>query len=273
MESNMLNGGSRAFACGLLLALGACGSDISRPDKAFHVVFVSMGQVPATEAAPNLFQFAKTSTAFESIEATPGNPLALSASMLTGLTPAEHGAGGGEAGTSVLAASQTPLPEYLGDHGYITGAVLASDCNMPPESGLNQGFLDYQAIPGNATDVAVLADDWVEHHWRQPFFLFVHLPVGEQANGPERADEALGVLLKGLAARGLLDATLVVVTANRGAGPLLYIKAPGQRTANTDNRPVQLLHIPRLMLRYMALPVAAVRPNSYFTHPLTAPPE
>ncbi len=257
-------------ACALLMCLGACGAGNGPSGRAFHVIVVNLGQgeISGAQALPNLEEFAKTSTSIALTADPAAPPLQSTSSMLTGLTPEEHGAGLGPEGNSPLAPEQTPMAEYLLDHGYNTSAVLASDCNMPPESGLNQGFGDYQAIPGSATDLAVLAEDWIEHHHRQPFFLFVHMPVSAASSAAEGAigeDEALGVLLRVLASRGLLDSSLVVV--RRPDGPLM-LKAPGQRIARTDPRVVHDYHLPQLMLEHMALPVAAVRPNSYFTHPL-----
>ncbi len=265
---NLAAGSVLALACSLPILLGACGSGSESTDKAFHLVVIAMGQGGSSNAAdlPNTAQFEKISTSFALAPSSPAPPLRTSASMLTGLTPGEHGAGNGPEGDSKLEADQTPMAEYLVDHGYNTSAVLSSDCNMPPESGFNQGFGDYQAIPGGATDLAVLASDWIEHHYRQPFFVFVHMPVtAPAADAAARGDEALGMLLKSLASHGLLDSALVVL---RNPDGRLLIKAPGQRAAKADPRSIHDHHLPQLVLEHMALPVAAVRPNSYFTHPL-----
>jgi arylsulfatase A-like enzyme len=261
----------RAMYGWALLALVACSSERSAPGKAFHVVVISMDGVLPSEATPNLQQFAKTSTGFVDQVAAQGSPLAIASTLLTGLTAAEHGAGTGPTNDSPLSPEQTPLPEYLVDHGYQTGTVISSGCGMPPESGLNQGFGEYLTIPGSATDLAVLAEDWIEGHRRQPFFLFVQFPVGSAEPIEEtssQADEGLGILLRKLAADGLLDASLVVVTGNHGETRMLRIKGPGQRAALSDPRQVLPEHMPQLLLRHMALPVAAVRPNSYFSYPL-----
>ena len=174
----------RAVCAAFLLALAACGSKNSGSAKAFHVVLISMDGVQVSDATPNLAQLAKGSTGFESLQARDGSPLARTSTLLTGLLPGEHGAGIGENGDSVLDAAQTPLPEYLIDHGYLTGAIVASDQGMSPETGMNQGFTDYQTLSGSATDLAVLAEGWLDTHWRQPFFLFVSLPPATDAASP-----------------------------------------------------------------------------------------
>ncbi|MDF1836721.1 MAG: sulfatase-like hydrolase/transferase [Planctomycetota bacterium] len=271
MESRILNKGARlaarAATAALLLALAACGDEDGGEAKAFHVVLISMDGVRATDATPNLTQFGRTSTGFPDLPSSEASTLAKVATMLTGLLPTEHGAGVGEQGTSILGPEQTPLPEYLIDHGYNTSAIIASDLGLNPESGLDQGTRDYQTLPGSAGDVSVLAEDWINRHWRQPFFLYLHLPPAGEDEAAQ-TDEALGLVLRTLAARGLLDQSMVIVTGDHGTSRTLQIKAPSQKTSDSDPRSVRPEHLPQLLLRHMALPVAAVRPNSYFTHPL-----
>lgn len=275
MESIAIKKGARqtvgAIATCLLLALAACGGGESGKAKAYHVILISMDGVQASDSTPNLVQLGKSSTRFADLPTDGFSNLARVATLLTGLLPGEHGAGSGDQGDSVLALERSPLPEYLVDHGYLTSAFVASDCGLNPESGISQGVRDYQTLPGTAPDLAVLAEDWINRHRRQPFFTYVHLP----AAGPENAaqsDEALGVILRTLAARGLLDSSMVIVTGDHGTGRMLSIKGPGQNAATTDPRSVRLEHMPQLLLRHLSLPVAAVRPNSYFTHPLDPAP-
>jgi arylsulfatase A-like enzyme len=258
-----------------MLALAACGAGDAPSGKAFHVVVISTDGWQPDGSGIHRSQFAKTSTTFDSLEPTIGSALQVNAAMWTGLSPSELEAETRAPDAPLLAPEQILLPEYLIDHGYRTSAVVATDSGMTPESGLTQGFDTYQSIPGSAVELSVLADDWIGRHRVQPFFLFLQFPsaAGEDAaveSSKAQADEGLGIVLKSLGTHGLLDSSLIVLTGHQGAHRLLQIKAPGQRTALTDSRPVEPHHMPQLLLQHMSLPVAAVRPNAYLRHPIEA---
>ncbi|HRV82634.1 MAG TPA: hypothetical protein P5218_14455, partial [Planctomycetota bacterium] len=225
---------------------------------------------------PNLTQFLATSTRFTDYRAEGRDDMANLASMLTGLDPEEHGAGAQGTGWTALAPAHTSLPKYLIEHTYNPGAVMAGAPFLDPQYGLNQGFREYEWIPGDASELAALGVDWIEHHYKQPFFYFVELPLSE-TDAPldlDGADAALGILLRSMGSLGLLDQACIALTAlgprtASADGTLpLCIKAPLQQASAIDGRAVRQVHLPILLLQYAALPVAAVRPGAYLKHPL-----
>ena len=263
--------------------LPSCGG---QPGRAYHILVISLGtlddgDLDQLDAArhPNFSAWLQTSTRFQALPVEAQDGMATTASMWTGLSSAEHGARTLEDGFDPLGPKQTPMAEYLVEHSYNPGAILGAEAFYDPQFGLNQGFPDYQWISAGADQVAFLGSDWIDHHVKQPFFCFVGLhgdvekPLDDQL---VELDTALGVLLSTLGKHGILDSTLVVLTAHRPRtaeqGIPLTIKAPQQKTAQVDSRAIHPYHLPQLILQHAALPVAAVRPNSYLLHPLPAIP-
>ena len=115
---------------------------------------------------------------------------------------------------------------------------------MDAQFGLNQGFDSYDANFGqrsrrdvanqrNASEVSQLASDWLEKNGSEPFFLFLHYfdphspyePPAEfsaQFSGDRYVgeiaytDSCIGQVVDRLRSLGLLESTLIVVTADHG---------------------------------------------------------
>lgn len=145
-----------------------------------------------------------------------------------------------------LSPSQLTLASVLKQHGYTTGAVIASAV-LDSRFGLNQGFdfyydhfdfsrLDESNIeemerPGNV--VADVALDWLSKNHRNKFFLWMHLydphypyrppaPFNQQYNDRPYdgeiafADAQVGRLITFLKTNGLYRNTLIVLTGDHG---------------------------------------------------------
>lgn len=265
----LVAGGFGILICSLL---SACSSQSTPPTKALHVVVLSIGfDFPETRIPPNLFRFAQRSTFYSDWSQFPTSPLTICASMLTGLRRDQHSAGWSSDELSPLADKVASLPEYLFSTWYNTAAIIAADEGMGLESGLNQGFLDYQVVPGDPVDVASMAVNWIDRHGDKPFFLFVYLPQADTTV----ADQALGSILKSMNAEGLLDSSLILLSVKNGfdlgANGVrrdVYLKAPGQREAAQDKRLVRPEHVPQMLLEHLSLPSTATPPKPFFTYPL-----
>jgi arylsulfatase A-like enzyme/Tfp pilus assembly protein PilF len=165
------------------------------------------------------------------------------ASILTGLYPPAHGVR--DNGAFRLADDVVTLPERLHARGWATQAFVSAAV-LDHRYNLAQGFDAYddrlwseddpllfmiRERPGART--ADRALEWIRKRPRgRPFFLWVHLfdphqpyqaPPAQQALAPTpydaevaAADAHVGRILDGLARAGVLDDTLVVVTADHG---------------------------------------------------------
>jgi len=179
------------------------------------------------------------------LHATTPTPLTVPAhvTLFTGLHPAVHG-------SEVNAPPPTPLaghtrPQLLAEEfrafGYRTAAFVASGI-LAPRFGLSDGFATYDAPPIGvrelpATDRVERALAWVDTPsglpLDAPFFLWLHFmeahsphidpataAIGPGAYDGELAavDDALGVLLAGLRARGRAERLVVIVVGDHGEG-------------------------------------------------------
>lgn len=190
---------------------------------------------------PNIDRLADRGVLFLRAQST--NPMTLPShcSMLTGTIPPYHGV---HYNLDRLSdADNETLAEILQRNGFRTGAVLGA---FPLEArfGLNQGFDNYDAnfgehsrgraaIERKASEVSRLASDWLEKNGSEPFFLFLHYfdphdpyeppaefsaqfsddrYVGEIAY----TDSCIGQVVDRLRSLGLLESTLIVVTADHG---------------------------------------------------------
>lgn len=167
------------------------------------------------------------------------------ASMLTGLRPPHHGARVN--GMFKLDAKAKTLAEILASAGYQTAAIVSTtvlDCRY----GLDRGFGQYDdeldrvgALTKSEHDqrpagvTTAIAAEWLRHHGREKFFLFLHyfdphFPydppqpfAARYASAPydgeiAYVDQQLGALLNWLEENGLRARTLVVVTSDHGEG-------------------------------------------------------
>jgi arylsulfatase A-like enzyme len=102
------------------------------------------------------------------------------ATMLTGLHPAEHGAGGRRGEFTPLAKSVTTLPAVFQANGYRTHCVANVEF-LKAWTGVTRDFevADVEAPTNNVemrnagqtTDIAL---EWLDENGDQPFFLLVH---------------------------------------------------------------------------------------------------
>jgi len=165
------------------------------------------------------------------------------ATMLTGLYPFQHGVRNN--GSYTLAEQQISLAEMLRDQGYQTGAVLGA-FPVDRRFGLAQGFDYYDDTfrlssrnreddftQRLATEVTNLALDWVDQQHGNPFFLWghyfdphapYHAPEPFRSHFPDDPytaeiaymDAEIGRLIDGLATRGLLEHTVVLIAGDHG---------------------------------------------------------
>ena len=114
------------------------------------------------------------------------------ASLQTGLSPGDHGAGFSERGLQSVALDATPLAQQLSDAGYRTSAVLTNSW-LVPALGFDRGFQDYahvntsfhhrlllagfprRAPPHTAEAVVDRAIHWLDAAPQRGFYLWVHL--------------------------------------------------------------------------------------------------
>jgi len=168
------------------------------------------------------------------------------ASMLTGLHPPAHGVR--DNGVHRLADEVETLPEVLGRAGYATAAFVSAAV-LQRRYNLSQGFETYdddlwsedapamffiRERPGARTVDRAVAwlEEWGEESERPPFFAWVHLFDAHQPHTPEPRDRLLaptpydaelrgvdrqvGRLRAALEALGVLEDTIVIVTADHG---------------------------------------------------------
>ncbi len=145
-----------------------------------------------------------------------------------------------------LGPNQPTLASVLRDHGYTTGAVVASAV-LDSRFGLNRGFdfyydhFDFNRLeesnieemerPGNI--VADVALDWLQRNYQKKFFLWMHLydphypyhppePFGsEYKDRPYDgeiafADQQVGRLVRFLKERNLYRNTVIVLSGDHG---------------------------------------------------------
>lgn len=203
-------------------------------------------------ATPTLDALAARGVLFETSIATAPLTLPSHATILTGRTPPRHGVR--HNGIFRLSQDIPTLAQRLHEEGYETGAVVAAVV-LAKHYGLERGFEHYddEVSPSRAANIggyhernaeavtdAALA--WLQKRER-PFFLWTHYydphasykapePYGsEYAADPYQGeiaytDAQVGRLLDGIAARGRLEDTLVVVTSDHGEN----LGAHGERT-------------------------------------------
>lgn len=212
------------------------------------------------------------------------------ATMLTGTNPPYHGIYDNSG--YQLAPFNVTLAETLKQQGFICGAAIGTVV-LDSQYGLNQGFDwyhdEFDSHPGvigvaerRGEEVNRYALQWLEQHRNERFFLFVHYydphipyappqPFKSQAAEdahPDYAgevaytDHCVGQVTAKLAALGLSDSTLVIITSDHGEmlgaheelfhGYFIYqdvvrvpliIKLPGERGGKRIGHPVGLVDL------------------------------
>ncbi|HEY2739485.1 MAG TPA: sulfatase, partial [Thermoanaerobaculia bacterium] len=124
--------------------------------------------------SPSLDAFARTATLFEHTVAQSSWTRPSVTSVLTGLEPLAHGV---HTPDDRLAEEAVTLPELLRDAGYRT-AGFSSNPQVSAETGLAQGFRDFELLPGIARSEVVNqhVEKWLDEKKGDPspFFLYVH---------------------------------------------------------------------------------------------------
>lgn len=194
---------------------------------------------------PHLDRLAREGVVFEEAVSTAPITLVAHSTIFTGLLPPAHGVR--DNGAYALGAGATTLAERLQGAGFETRAFVSA-LVLNRRYGLAQGFEGYdddlwsedqpklfliRDRPARRTAERFL--EWFRARPKsgaKPFFAWVHFfdphqpyeaPARFAATVPHpydaeisAADEGLGLLLDGLAQRGELDDTLVIVTADHG---------------------------------------------------------
>ena len=232
------------------LLLGACSGGPEEP-PARSALLVSLDTTRADAltcyggeegVTPSLDRLAAEGVLYERAYATAPLTTPSHASMLTGLYPPRHGVR--DNGHQVLADEVPTLAEAATRADLQTAAFLSSAV-LHAEFGLAQGFTVYDApedldahgsgaYPSRrAHDTVDRALTWLATRDRaRGFFLWVHLwdphlpheapPRFRQSTSylseVASADDAVGVLVEGLRAQGVLDEILIVVVGDHGEG-------------------------------------------------------
>lgn len=129
---------------------------------------------------PRLDTFAAQAVRFEQAYAHAPWTLPSFASLLTSLSPPQHGAGGPMSALRGLRRGVRTVAECFRDAGYATASIVNVDY-LGPAFGLTRGFehVDFEAYPQNeqvrdamrTTDAAL---KWLAEPSHRPFFLMVH---------------------------------------------------------------------------------------------------
>lgn len=190
---------------------------------------------------PNIDSLAERGIIFTKAFAHTSTTLPSHANILLGTVPLHHGVH--DNGTFIVKDEFLTLAEHLKSNGYSTGAFVGA---YPLDSrfGLAQGFDVYDEnyrgtstqkllyIERNAEEVVESASEWLEDQ-KNPWFLWVHCfdphdpyepPEPFRTEYKERpydgevayVDSSLEKLFTHLKGNGLLDNTLVVLTAGHG---------------------------------------------------------
>jgi len=193
------------------------------------------------KTTPNIDAIADNSIIFENVISPVPLTLPAHASMLTGTIPPYHGVH--DNFNYWLGTSNITLAETLKDNGFTTAAIISAFV-MDSQFGLNQGFDTYydrfdrkvnqpdaSERPGRQT--SFLAQNWLEQHKDQRFFLFLHyydphtkyeppepfaskfadnLYAGEIAY----TDYCIAQVIQKLKDLDLFDSSLLIITGDHG---------------------------------------------------------
>ncbi len=220
-----------------------------------NVVFVTLDTLRADRLpaygfsgveTPNIDAFASEGLVFESVTSTVPLTLPAHSSLMTGRLPGSHGVR--DNGGYFLGEDEETLAERFKAAGYETGAFVAAWV-LAAKWGIGQGFETYSddfdlskyktlslgsvQKPGDEVMTDALA--WLDKKKHKPFFAWIHLydphtpydppePFKSKYRGQPYVgeiaytDSVLGRLREFLKQSGLLDNTIVVLTADHGEG-------------------------------------------------------
>ncbi|MFO0984600.1 MAG: sulfatase [Planctomycetota bacterium] len=121
--------------------------------------------------SPNLDRLAQDSIVFEDAVAPASFTQPSVATMLTGLTPPEHGV---RRHPGALSEHCVTIAERLRGAGYRTGAFV-SNALLAPRYGFAQGFDRFDAQGHRLAEATTgAAARWITEQRREPFFAYVH---------------------------------------------------------------------------------------------------
>jgi arylsulfatase A-like enzyme/Flp pilus assembly protein TadD len=190
---------------------------------------------------PNIDAVAREGVQFRNVYSPVPNTLPAHSSMLSGTFPPVHGIRDNL--HKQLADSTLTVAELLKSRGFATAAVVSSFV-LDRRFNLNQGFDSYddrfQAVhkvgdfnERKGDETSRVANQWLDAHSREPFFLFVHYYDPHDPYEPPEpfasqwaddlysgevafADRCVGEVIAKLKERGLYDSTLIVITGDHG---------------------------------------------------------
>ena len=241
-----------ALCLALVPALYACHREVPRP----NLLLVSIDTLRADRLGSYGYASAETprldalaARGWRFADASTVVPLTLPAhsSLLTGTFPAHHGVR--DNGGFYLGEEQATLAETLKAEGYRTGGFVGSFV-LDRRWGIAQGFDRYfdefdlskydgvgmDVVQRRGDEVVEQAERWLGADTTTPFFAWVHLydphtpydaPEPFRSRHPQDiagaydaeiawTDSLVGRLLDGLASRGALDRTIVIVVGDHG---------------------------------------------------------
>ena len=186
----------RLFSC-LLLATSGCA--LEPPGNVVLVIIDTLRADHMSlygyerQTTPHLDKLSENGSVFEHAYSASSWTLPGIASILTGLYPTEHGAGGPRPLRRLREGVPT-LPQYLSVAGYATGAV-ANVSFLDPRFGMAIGFDHYDLERAGSTELRRADEslddalEWLDQRNRsKPFFLLLHLfDVHHQFDAPEPA--------------------------------------------------------------------------------------
>ncbi len=190
-------------------------------------------------ASPNIDRLSETSVLFERAYSHAPWTHPSMASILTGKHPKEHGVNRYK---SMLSKEHVTLPEVMKQSGYRTEGYM-SNLFFRPHFGYNQGFdtYDYSVLdmghPHEVISSKYISDQGIKalDSIKQPFFLFLHYFDPHERYMPHKqfkwtsgfewslydgevayTDLHIGRALDKLEQKGLLDKTIIILTADHG---------------------------------------------------------
>ncbi len=241
--------GSARLVVFAALWLFACGPDTYQTGEIHNVLLVSIDTLRADrlgvygfpkDITPHLDRLAEEGVRFELAIAS--NPMTLPShvTLLTGTTPMAHGVHDNH--DSRLGPRLPTLAETLRDAGLRTAGFVAATV-IGSQTGVARGFDSFDEVQRTdgtvyyaqrtAGEVVQRVLEFVESQGKTRWFAFVHLFDPHFPHEPPEpyrtrfaaypyageiayVDGALGLLFDALRAKGVLDTTLVIVSADHG---------------------------------------------------------
>ena len=159
----------------LLASCAAAAPAQPSPRQRPSVILVSVDDLRADRVRPDLMPrlsaLAARSLVFRQAAAAATWTLPSHATMLTGLLPGRHGAGGTTAAPRGLRPGTRTLASWLRDAGYATAAFYNGPF-LDRSLGLAEGFASYERA--KIMEVLPRAARWAAAPPARPYFLFVH---------------------------------------------------------------------------------------------------